>query len=111
MIRVCDEWFVLSNPLVTQMREEVLRRSFGLKLGLSSQEVGGDFGGRFLSLNGCYDILFTDDERSDLPFEYFLEDWSAFIDSYNSQSGERDALKRTDAMTLNVALQFLKAMQ
>lgn len=119
VLQVCNDWFMIENPLVTQVRENTLRHSFREKLGLLHND---NLDGLCLPLDVCYDIMFTTDEKSTLPYEYFLEDWNAFIlDSSNTDEvPERDRFlfktdnqtaTKQDAMTLQVALTFLKAMQ
>lgn len=119
VLRVCNDWFMIENPLVTQVRENTLRHSFREKLGVLHND---NLDGLYLPLDVCYDIMFTTEEKSTLPYEYFLEDWNAFVgdSSHSAEVLERDrflfqndnqtAMKQ-DSMTLQVALSFLKAMQ
>lgn len=120
IIRVCNDWYMVENPLVTHVREDALRSSFREKL--SALQDDGSLDGRYLPLEDCYDILFTNNEKSNLPYEYFLEDWNAFVaDSSNLVEQQQEdgpcinkdirLAVKSDAMTLQVALQFLKAMQ
>jgi hypothetical protein len=114
---------MIENPLVTQVRENTLRHSFREKLGLlHADDIDHDLDGLYLPLEVCYDILFTADEKSNLPYDFFLEDWNAFVlDSSNTDElpeegrlflkNENQTAMKPDAMTLQVALTFLKAMQ
>jgi ubiquinone/menaquinone biosynthesis C-methylase UbiE len=123
VLQVCNDWFMIENPLVTQVRENTLRHSFREKLGLlHADDIDHDLDGLYLPLEVCYDILFTADEKSNLPYDFFLEDWNAFVlDSSNTDElpeegrlflkNENQTAMKPDAMTLQVALTFLKAMQ
>ena len=118
VIQVCNDWYIVNNPLLTQLREDDLRRSFEEKLGVRGSS---SLDGLYLPLKECYDILFSNAEKSVLPYEYFLEDWNAFLadksfgdsreDGNALPCGKRQAIPITDGMTITVALQFLKAMQ
>jgi hypothetical protein len=83
-----DEWFRKTNPMLTRTRIDELQRMF--------QE-------RSLDLRMCYEILFTAAEREHLTFDYFLEDWSAFLEN-------RPKLA-PDTMSFETAVAFLEEMQ
>ena len=51
----------------------------------------------------CYKILFTEAEREHLTYEYFLEDWNAFVE-------KRPNLAR-DSMSFETSVAFLEEMQ
>ena len=98
---------------MTGEREERLRLAFAEAAAASTAadgEPGGDRsapGDAVLDLKRCYELLFTDDEREHLAYEYFLEDWGA----YRERAPEGEALRPPEGMTVAVALDFLKEMQ
>jgi len=85
-----DDWFRSRNPMMTPDRISQLRDDF-------------ECHGKRLVLKRCYEIMFTDVERSDLTFEDFLEDWTAFC--------EDRRLDDKDGMDVHIAIEFLTAMQ
>jgi hypothetical protein len=83
-----DKWFKDSNPMLTAKRKEELYQAFDTNL---------------LDLPQSFQALFTDAEREHLSFEFFLEDWHAFL--------EKDADLPVDRMSFETAVQFLDEMQ
>jgi hypothetical protein len=83
-----DEWFRQTNPMLTRTRHDELQRMF--------QD-------RSLGIRMCYSVLFTAAEREHLTYDYFLEDWSAFMEN-------RPNLTR-ETMSFETAVEFLKEMQ
>lgn len=84
--RTNDMWFRQARPLLTHQREEELRRSFANPL----------------SPQDAYTHLFTELERENLEFDYFMEDWKAFCESHGLSE---------EAIDYNVAIDFLQEMQ
>ena len=106
--QTCDEWYRLTNPIVTKAREEQLRAAFLRSAeearidGVSSETEA------LLNLEQCYDIIFTDAEKEHLDYEHFREDW----DAYCSSRAEADGSSiNTCGMTVAIALDFLNEMQ
>lgn len=102
--RTNDEWFKTNNPMITHTREADLRAAFTNRLeshqsGQNRCEVNS------LPLLECFDILFTEAEREHLTYDFFLEDWKAFYDSY-----QKEGVSESD-MTIDIALLFLEEMQ
>lgn len=106
---VNDEYFKMTNPMVTHIRKQQLKESF-LKKG---KELGYDEGGDgchdVLPLKYCYDVLFTEAEKEHLSYDYFLEDWCAFCEKCLDEKNTSTNTK--DGMTFETAIQFLDAMQ
>mmetsp|Transcript_1491 Transcript_1491/g.2072 ORF Transcript_1491/g.2072 Transcript_1491/m.2072 type:complete len:387 (+) Transcript_1491:68-1228(+) len=90
-----DNWYKTQHPILTPERCQDIRQSFGKD-------------GPSLSLQKCYIVLFTDAEKEQLSFDYFLEDWNAFLQPRQAESAH--ALS-SDSMTLDIALTFLEEMQ
>jgi len=98
--RVNDEWFKVHNPMVTHRREDDLKKCFVEQLEQEScQNIH-----EMLPLDLCYNILFTDAEREQLTYNFFLEDWRAYVSEQENDfpGGE---------MTCSTAVKFLAAMQ
>jgi SAM-dependent methyltransferase len=89
--RVLDRWYREQNPLLTPDRLAKLRSDFDV----ASQRVGHTS----LTLRACYEVMFSEAERAELDFEFFLEDVRA---SQLAVPGE---------MTFEEAVEFLKANQ
>ncbi len=97
------------NPMVTHVRKEQIKQSF-----LEHLQTGDDctlddchkLDNGKLGLRVCYDILFTAAEKEHLTYDYFLEDYDAFLEE---QKSSRDNLE--SGMTLNQAIIFLETMQ
>jgi len=81
-------WFQSQDPMVTPSRRDELK----IKFGSESK-----------SLQRAYLAIFTDTEREHLDFDYFMEDWNAFLES-------RPTLE-TEFMTAETAVEFLEEMQ
>jgi SAM-dependent methyltransferase len=83
-------WFQQLNPLLSHARRAQLERDFeGIEM---------------KTLSECYQILFTDQERELLTYEFFLEDWDEYCKMHPSVTSVHH-------MTLAVALDFLNEMQ
>ena len=85
-----DSWYKTQHPILTPERCHAIQQEF-------------ERHGPRVSLETCFSFLFTDAEREHLTYEYFLEDWEAFLSSHASAE--------KDCMTLDVALTFLEEMQ
>ena len=59
-----------------------------------------------LPLRLCYKILFTDAEKEQLSYEYFMEDWIEYCRKKND-----DGCMKTNGMTYRTAVDFLEMMQ
>ena len=85
-----NTWYRTLHPLLTETRQREIEELFGDNSSVRS-------------LLECYQILFSDAERQDLTYEYFLEDWHAYHESHPNVP--------TTGMTLTTALDFLTEMQ
>jgi SAM-dependent methyltransferase len=83
-----DLWFREHRPLVTGARKEQLQAAF------CDQEV---------PLEQAYTVLFTDAEREHLEYDYFLQDWQAFLLSNSTLPSDR--------ISYPTAVAFLQEMQ
>jgi SAM-dependent methyltransferase len=86
-----DVWFRSQNPMMDVERKKVLQGAFA------------EHAGREMHLDKAYEILFTEAERDHLTYEYFLEDWEAFIEHHLELPKDR--------MSLQTAIAFLEEMQ
>jgi SAM-dependent methyltransferase len=84
----CDRWYQKTNSMLTTERKEQIRQAFE---------------GKLLGLQECHRAIFTDDERENLPFEAFLEDWKDFTRTHPDLV--------SDGMSSETALLFLAEMQ
>ena len=112
--KVNDDWYQTMHPLLTPQRLSELRQAF------TSTNLSDDEPFLSLELPDCYQVLFTTPEREQYTYDYFLQDWQAFVQSHASQhqsEEEHDAAddeKRPlpqNSMTLETALLFLEEMQ
>lgn len=101
----CDKWYRTTSPMVTNEREAKLRQDFQNAC-LSKQDESSLKGEVALDLKTCYDLMFTEEEKQVLPYDYFIEDWDAYCQ--NLRRGE-DFPRQV--MTINTAIDFLKEMQ
>ena len=83
-----DVWFQGQHPLVTGARMEQLQAAF------CEQEM---------PLEQAYAVLFTDLEREHLDYDYFLEDWQAFL--------IQNSTLPSDRISYRTAVAFLEEMQ
>lgn len=83
-----DVWYQTQNPLLSESRKKELTQSFQ---------------GEEKTLEECYILLFSEDEREHLSYSYFLEDWEAYIKQHVDIP--------TDRMSAETALAFLSEMQ
>jgi hypothetical protein len=81
-------WFQSLDPLVTPSRKDDLIIKFG---------PGAK------TIQEAYLLLFNEEEREHLDFEFFMEDWNAFLES-------RPTIEAT-TMNLETAIEFLEEMQ
>ena len=87
--------------MLTLQRKETIQNLFhenqadGLKEGME----------HLYNLPLAYQILFTEAEREQLEYDFFLEDWQAWITDQQDQSLPHDK------MSVKTALAFLEAMQ
>jgi len=116
---VMDEWFVEQHPLLTPEREERLihdwRNRVAIEAAAGTPEVraAAERDGATasherthernskLSLQAAYEVMFSEMERSEFTFDYFLED----------AAGEGVAAVEGAVMTLAEATEFLRANQ
>eukprot|EP00978_Attheya_sp_CCMP212_P018392 scaffold50283_cov39-Attheya_sp.AAC.2 len=108
VFRTNDSWFKEHNPILTHVRRQDLRQLFTAAL-LETEGIVKNASDPFsddavLSLEKCYTILFTEAEKEQLSFDFFLEDWNEFYKT----SGED---KSAHGMTFDTAVQFLNEMQ
>ena len=103
----CDKWYQTTSPMVTNEREATLRLDFQNAI-LSPQRAESSLKEEevTLDLKTCYELMFTEEEKQVLPFDYFIEDWEAYCQ--NLRIGE-DFPRQ--GMTINTAIDFLKEMQ
>jgi ubiquinone/menaquinone biosynthesis C-methylase UbiE len=93
-----DQWFQLHNPMLTPQRRETIQKRF------QEHNTDGDETA-LCALHAAYTMLFTDEEREHLTYDLFLEDWEAWVADTNDPGFPKDH------MSLETALEFLKAMQ
>jgi len=111
--QTCNDWYQTINPMVTSQREDELRKAF-LDTAAAEQNMNDNRGDDkvlpsadvTLDLKQCYKILFTEAEKENLTFEYFLEDWAAYCNP-----GADCSSAHSEGMTVAIALDFLKEMQ
>jgi hypothetical protein len=109
VFRTNDSWFKEHNPILTHVRKQDLRQLFtaallekeGIVDNASDPSSSDD---AVLSLEKCYTILFTEAEKKQLLFDFFLEDWNEF---YTTSGQDKPA----HGMTFDTAVQFLNEMQ
>jgi len=102
----CNKWYQTASPMVTNEREAKLRLDFqnafsslqGAESSLNDEVT--------LDLKTCYELMFTDEEKQVLPYDYFIEDWEAYCKNLI----RRDDFSR-QGMTIDTAIDFLKEMQ
>ena len=99
--RTNDEWFQQHNPMLTVNRIETIRKLFDE----SKSEAVGENGVLLYDLRLTYQILFTEEEREHLDYEFFLEDWEAWIANNKVPSLPKDKV------SVETALAFLEEMQ
>ena len=120
-----DRHFKEHNPMVTHVRKERIKHLFleeiqkvetteeqsggvqTIYLPTSNSEHCNDnflLESNILSLQTCYNILFTEAEKEHLPFEYFMEDFIAFQENH-------DSLIDMKGMNFDNAILFLEVMQ
>ena len=99
--------------MVTTEREDSLRAAFveaaAAKMNINDNEEGRELTTSddvALDLEECYKVLFTDAEKEQYSYEYFLEDWRAYCERVDNDN----AIHR-ECMTVSTALEFLKEMQ
>lgn len=87
--RITDAWYRIHDPILTPQRRS---------------QIEHDFHGRQnVNLSDAYHILFTNEEREQLDYDLFLEDWNAFHESHPHLPH--------DTLSLETALEFLEEMQ
>ena len=94
-VKICvekalNEWYQQDNPMMTPMRATELRYKFRKKLDVLNLSK--------LSLSDAYLIMFTDSEKEHLPYEYFLEDWTAYAGSNKNEMDVEEAIKFVEEM-------------
>lgn len=106
-----DEYFKQSNPMLTHVRKEELRRLFLKKLEYESiadkdkmRSEDEALSQMVVPLEQCYEIMFTDAEKDVLDYCHFLEDWEAF-------SPAKTSIEIISGMTFKTAIAFLEMMQ
>jgi hypothetical protein len=108
--RVNNQWYQQTNPMLTKERVQAIERAFVA----STNE--GTSNNMELHLQQCYPILFTDDERENLSYEDFVDDWQSFLSKYSSphitETNDPDGGEvPTDRMSFTTAIAFLHVMQ
>ncbi len=87
--RITDAWYQVHDPILTPQRRS---------------QIEHDFAGRqHVSLSEAYKILFTPEEREQLDYELFLEDWEAFQQSHPGLPNH--------ILSLTTAFDFIEEMQ
>lgn len=87
--RITDTWYRIHDPILTPQRRS---------------QIELDFHGRnSVSLSEAYHILFTPEEREQLDYDLFLEDWNAFHQSHSHLP--------SSTLSLETALEFVEEMQ
>jgi SAM-dependent methyltransferase len=87
--RITDAWYQIHDPILTPRRRS---------------QIEQDFAGRqHVPLSEAYRILFTPEEREQLDYEFFLEDWGAFHQSHPDLPN--------DTLSLLTAFEFIEEMQ
>lgn len=115
-----DDYFQNQNPMVTHVRMEELKKMFLDELPVTSTSTSNNSSDSILSspeselltfilpLKSCYEILFTDAEKEQLIYDYFMEDWVAYSSEHH---GEEGIPLPKDGMTFETAVKFLETMQ
>lgn len=103
--KVNDEYFKMTNPMVTHIRKQKLKNGFLNKVKELDDEGGNRYNG-VLPLSYCYDLLFTEAEKEHLSYDYFLEDWSVFC-----EDPQYAPCMTKEGMTFETAIKFLDTMQ
>ncbi|GAX10036.1 hypothetical protein FisN_25Lh115 [Fistulifera solaris] len=89
ILRITDVWYQIHDPILTPQRRS---------------QIEQDFAGRqYVSLPEAYRILFTPEEREQLNYELFLEDWEAFQQSHQGLPN--------NTLSLFSAFEFIEEMQ
>jgi mRNA deadenylase 3'-5' endonuclease subunit Ccr4 len=102
----CDKWYQTTSPMVTSEREAKLRQDFQNAY-LSQQQADSAVAEEVvLDLKTCYEIIFTEEEKQVLPYDYFIEDWEAYCQNNLCRGDDF-----RDGMTIKTAIDFLKEMQ
>lgn len=108
--RCNDEYYQKSNPMLTHVRKEDIKRMFLERMSSesapfqSSEDASSPL--RTLPLEICYEILFTETEKEVLGYDNFLEDWRAYSLSFHLATKNVN-----DGMTYDTAISFLEEMQ
>jgi len=103
-----DDYYKKNNPMVTHVRVQELRTRFHKEIQKRpSRGDEDDSDDPILPLELCYELLFTEAEKEHLPYDFFLEDYEAYV-----QDHQNDDEKRTKkGMTFEGAVKFLEVMQ
>lgn len=110
-----EQWYRFQNPMLTEARSKELEQAFLSSSSSSCQEDGDEqeknrsklhhnaTAAQKLDLPSAFVALFTQDERENLTYEHFLEDWHAFHNM-------RPELP-VDTISYETAVAFLQEMQ
>ena len=102
----CDKWYQTASPMVTNEREATLREDFQ-KAVVSQHGAESTLNEDvLLDLKTCYELMFTEEEKQVLPYDYFIEDWEAYC-----QNESRAVEFSRQGMTIQTAIDFLQEMQ
>jgi hypothetical protein len=104
-----NQWYQHTNPLLTKERVQAIERGF-----VSQSITTEDRNNVELGLLDCYPILFTSDERENLSYEDFLDDWRSFRSTLSSDNEDTNRnIERipADRMSFRTAIAFLHVMQ
>ena len=100
-----DEYYKKNNPMVTHVRVGELKTQFQKK-NQKLQRDDNSNDSMILPLECCYDVLFTEAEKEHLTYDFFLEDYEAYLKDY-----QNDGIAFKNGMTFEGAVKFLEAMQ
>ena len=87
--RISDAWYRVHDPILTPHRRSQIEHYFQ--------------GRQSVPLPEAYTILFTQEEREQLDYDLFLEDWYAFHQSHSHLPN--------DSLSLDTAFEFIDEMQ
>jgi hypothetical protein len=103
-----EDYYKKNNPMVTHVRVEELKTQFQQEIQkLPRRGDEDDNDDTILPLELCYELLFTETEKEHLSYDFFLEDYEAFV-----QDHQNDYEKSTkQGLTFEGAVKFLEVMQ
>lgn len=103
-----EDYYKKNNPMVTHVRVEELRKRFQQEIEkLPRTGDDDDSDDTILPLELCYEILFTETEKEHLPYDFFLEDYEAYVQDHQND----DEKSTKQGLTFEGAVKFLEVMQ